>query len=124
MKNKILVIEDDSMMSTLISKQLEKDGYEVEVAYDGEEGLQKVKFFQPDLVLLDIVLPKIDGISVLRKIKQDTATAHISVCMLTNLQTDENIAEAMEAGSTEYLVKVNHTPEEMSTKIKEILKIG
>ena len=117
---KILVIDDDQMLLKLLSSELEKIGFVVDVALDGEEGLRKVRDVRPDVILLDIVLPKLDGMSMLKKLKQDPQTASIPVVMLTNLQTNESVAEAVEAGSAEYLVKVHYTPEDICKKVKEM----
>lgn len=121
-KKKILIIEDDKTLSRLYEKHLKSKGYETTVAFDGEEGLKKVKEAKPDLILLDIVMPKLDGISVLKILKKDSATNKIPVIMLTVLEKTESVSEALQAGITHYLIKSNYSLDELGHKVEEILK--
>jgi DNA-binding response OmpR family regulator len=120
-KKKILIIDEDKFITRLYVSGLDEAGYDIEVASSGEAGLTEVKEFQPDLVLLDIILPEMNGIEVLKELKKDTETAHIPVAMLTNIQTQETATKASEAGSSEYLVKVQYTIEELVKKVGDIL---
>lgn len=119
---KILIIEDDKFLRELIAKKLVNEGYEISEAVDGEEGVKKVKEEKPDLVLLDLILPGIDGFEVLSKIKEDPALAQIPVIILSNLGQREDIERGLKLGAVDYLVKAHFTPGEIIEKIRMILK--
>ncbi|MEK7123984.1 MAG: response regulator [Patescibacteria group bacterium] len=121
-KYKILLIEDEPGQVLAISSALSSAGYEIVSADDGKEGLAKAKTENPDLILLDIVLPKMDGVAVLNELKKNPQTKEIPVIILTNLATGETMRETMEAGSSDYLVKTDYTLEELVGKIKQVLK--
>lgn len=121
-KYKILLIEDEPGLALAISTALSNAGYETATAGDGKEGLKKAEAENPDLILLDIVLPKMDGVAVLKELKKKSQTKDIPVIILTNLATGETMRETMEAGSTDYLVKTDYTLEELAGKIKQALK--
>lgn len=121
-KYKILLIEDEPGQALAISTALSNAGYETATAGDGKEGLKKAEAENPDLILLDIVLPKMDGVAVLKELKKKSQTKDIPVIILTNLATGETMRETMEAGSTDYLVKTDYTLEELAGKIKKALK--
>jgi len=122
-KKKILVVEDDPMISSMYKTKFEVDGFEVFTADNGATGLELAKKEKPDIVMLDIILPQLDGFSVLEQIKQDKATKSIPVIMLTNLSTDEDKKKGEKMGALDYLVKASLTPGQISEKIKQILKI-
>lgn len=121
-KKKILIVEDDSFLRNLISQKLQKEGYEVAEAADGEEGLKKIKEEKPDLILLDLILPEIDGFEVLRRVKEDPLLASIPVIILSNLGQREDIERGMNLGAADFLIKAHFTPGEIIEKIKNILK--
>lgn len=121
-KQKILIIEDDMFLRSLIGRKLENDGYQTEMAMDGEEGLIKVDKAKPDLILLDIILPKMNGFEVLERIKKDKKTAATPVVLLTNLGEKEDAEKGISLGAEDYLVKAHFTPEEIVDKIKGVLK--
>lgn len=121
MKKKILIIENEQLIAKAYGGYLQKIGYDVETAFDGEDGLKKVIIFKPDLVLLDIVMPNMDGLTVLKKMRENHDTEDIPVIMLTNLNTSESVSEALNAGITNYLVKVDYSLEDLGIKIKEVL---
>lgn len=118
----ILIIEDEGLLSRMYSKKLIKDGYDCEVAENGEEGLKVAKEKKPDLIICDIMMPKMDGITVLSKLKESSDTKEIPVIMLTNLSDEEYIEKALEMGAVSYLVKNKLVPADVVTKIKEILR--
>lgn len=122
-KQKILVVEDDSMISSMYKTKFVADGFEVFVADNGVNGLELAKTAKPDIVMLDIILPQLDGFSVLEQIKKDKATKNIPVIMLTNLGTDEDKEKGKIMGAADYLVKASLTPGQISEKIKQVLKI-
>ncbi len=117
----IIFIEDEPILQKTVGRFLEKEGYEVKSALDGETGLAMVKKIKPDLVLLDLVLPKKDGFEVLEELKQDESTKNIPVIILTNLEKSNDIEKTLSLGATTYLVKANYELEEVVKKIKEVL---
>ncbi|OGZ18998.1 MAG: hypothetical protein A2175_01575 [Candidatus Nealsonbacteria bacterium RBG_13_42_11] len=122
MLKNILVIEDDKFLRELISQKLIKEGYNVSEAIDGEEGLKKIKGEKPDLVLLDLILPGIDGFEVLTKMKEDTTLPPIPVIILSNLGQKEDVEKGLKLGAVDYLIKAHFTPGEIVEKIKGAIK--
>ena len=122
MSKKILIIEDDKFLRELIVKKLVKEGYEISEAVDGEEGIKKVKEEKPDLVLLDLILPGIDGFEVLSRTKEDPALSQIPVIILSNLGQKEEVERGLKLGAIDYLIKAHFTPGEIIEKIRAILK--
>ena len=120
---KILVVEDDAVLQTALSDYLVSENFEVARASDGEEGIALAKSEKPDLVLLDIVLPKKDGYEVLRELKAAEETHRTPIVLLTNLGNISDVEKALELGATTYLVKADYKLEEVTAKIKEILNI-
>jgi len=121
-KNKILIIEDDATISAMYKSKFEADGFEILIAADGADGLEAAKKEKPDLVMLDIIMPRMDGFSVLAELKKSQKTKNIPVIMLTNLGTDEDKDKARALGVIDYIVKANLTPAQISEKIKQYLK--
>jgi len=119
---KILIIEDDKFLRELIVRKLTDEGFEIEEAIDGEEGIKKTKEIKPDLVLLDLILPGMDGFEVLSRIKGDPLLASIPVIILSNLGQREDIEKGLKLGAVDYLVKANFTPNEIIEKVKNALK--
>jgi len=122
MEKRILIIEDDKFLRELIIKKLNNEGYEALGAVDGEEGLEKVKKENPDLILLDLILPGIDGFEVLSKIKEDVALSSIPVIILSNLGQREEVEKGLKMGAVDYMIKAHFTPGEITEKIKTVLK--
>lgn len=122
-KKKILVVEDDGMISSMYKTKFAADGFEVSIADNGVIGLELAKKEKPDIIMLDVILPRLDGFSVLEEIKKDPATKNIPVIMLTNLGTDEDRVKGEKMGALDYLVKASLTPGQVSEKIKKALKI-
>lgn len=118
---KILFIEDESALQRAVSKILIDEGYQVFSALDGEVGSQLAKKEIPDLILLDLIIPKKDGFAVLEELKKDPATAHIPTVILSNLEGGSDVQRALELGATAYLVKINYRLEEVVEKIKNLL---
>jgi DNA-binding response OmpR family regulator len=121
---KILVVEDDPMISSMYKTKFEVDGFDVFIADNGVIGLELAKKEKPDIIVLDVILPQLDGFSVLEKIKQDKTIKDTPVIMLTNLGTEEDKAKGEKMGALDYLVKASLTPGEVSKKIKQALKIN
>jgi len=122
MAKKILVVEDDKFLRELISQKLTKEGYAVVEAVDGEKGIESIKTEEPDLVLLDLILPGIDGFEVLAKMKSDPGLAEIPVIILSNLGQKDDIEKGLEMGANDYLIKAHFTPGEIIEKIQVVLK--
>lgn len=122
MAKKILIIEDDKFLRELTTQKLIEEGYEVEKAVDGEEGLKKIKKYKPDLILLDLILPILDGFEVLSKAKEDPELAYIPVIIFSNLDERENMEKCLKLGAIDYLIKAHVTPGEIIEKIKNVLK--
>ena len=121
MEKKILIIEDDKFLRELISQKILKEGYDISEAVDGEKGIKGVKDVKPDLVLLDLILPGIDGFEVLSRIKADPETSKIPVIILSNLGQKDDIDRGLKMGAVDYMIKAHFTPAEIITKIREIL---
>jgi DNA-binding response OmpR family regulator len=105
---KILLIEDEGSLVNILRERLSEEGYDISVAVQGEEGLHKMQVENPDLVLLDIILPRLDGFVLLQKIKSDSNLKKIPVIVLSNLGQDEDVSKGKQLGAVEYLVKANH----------------
>ena len=118
---KIVLAEDDKLISASLCDALTAAGYEPHPAYDGEEAVAKVKEVMPDLVLLDIMMPKLDGISVLWELKADPNTAKLPVIVLTNIGDVDTISKIVEAGATDYLLKSDQSVDEIIQKVKDVL---
>jgi DNA-binding response OmpR family regulator len=122
MAQKILIVEDDKFLRELIARKLISENYEIIEAIDGEEGLKKVKEQKPDLILLDLILPGIDGFEVLTKMKEDPTLSSIPVIILSNLGQREDVEKGLKLGAVDYLVKAHFTPNEIVEKVKAALK--
>lgn len=121
-KRKVLIIEDDSFLQGLEVGKLKKDDFEVIVASNGDEGLQKISEPDIDLVLLDLVLPQFDGFEILRKIRETPTTKDIPVIVFSNLSEEKDIKKAENLGATDFMVKSNFTLDELVEHINKILK--
>jgi len=117
----ILFIEDESALQKTVGEILKQEGYEVISALDGEVGLKLAQRKAPDLILLDLVLPKLHGFEVLKKLKENSETKNIPVIVLTNLEGIEDIDKAIELGAQSYLVKAQYELKELVEKVKKIL---
>ena len=118
---KILIVEDDPLIARLYQKSLSFEGYNVEVARDGEEGLKKIAENNPPLILLDIMMPKIPGFEVLDRIKSQEETKKIPVIVLTNLASPRDAETALSKGAVKYIVKSEYQPKQIVNMVKEIL---
>ena len=118
---KILLIEDDKLMLRLYQKAFGFENYEVETAVNGEEGLAKVKSGKPDLILLDIMMPKMHGLEVLDRLKADPEVKDIPVVILTNLAGEEDAETALAKGAVKYIIKSEHKPKEVVDAVKQVL---
>ncbi len=121
MMKKILFIEDESALQKTFGDILSQEGFEVISALDGETGLSLAKAKKPDLILLDLILPKMNGFNVLQQLKEDTETKAVPVIVLTNLEGVADIDKVIELGATTYLVKAQYSLEEVVEKIKKVI---
>lgn len=119
---RILFIEDEAALQKTFGDILKSEGFEVISALDGETGLNLAKKENPDLVLLDLILPKIPGLDVLKEIKQNENTKNIPVIVLTNVESIDKIDKALELGAMTYLVKSDYSLEDVIAKIKKALE--
>ena len=117
----ILFIEDESALQATLGEILRQEKYDVLSAMDGETGLNMAKTKNPDLILLDLILPKMNGFEVLKKLKSDPETEAIPVIVLTNMENIETVEQAIEEGATTYLLKAQYSPTEILAKVKSIL---
>ena len=118
----ILLIEDDPFLIDIYTTKLKESGFSVEVATNGEEGIIKAKEVKPKLIVLDIVLPQIDGWEILKKIKQDENLKKIPVIILSNLGQKSEVEKGIKLGAVKYLIKAHFTPSEVIEEIKKVLK--
>lgn len=120
-KQRILLIEDDKMLLDMYAGKFIREGYEIMTAENGSEGLKLAKEQKPDLILLDIILPKLDGFSALKEIRKDETIKNTPVILLTNLGQDQDIQKGKALGADDYFVKANHTPTEVVEKVRTLL---
>ena len=118
---KILIVEDEQALQKTLGEILTQEGYEVIAASDGEMGLTLARDNNPNLILLDLILPKVSGFEVLKQLKGNNLTKDIPVIVLTNLEGVEEVDKAVSLGATTYLVKSQYSLEELVSKIKEIV---
>lgn len=121
MAAKILIIEDDRYISKMYQLKLSLDGFDVQVADNGRIGIEKVKEFQPDIVLTDILMPELDGFEVIKMIKADAELKTTPILIMSNLGQEDHIQKGLELGALGYIVKSQYTPSKVVEKIKEIL---
>lgn len=122
-QNKILLVEDDPMVVRVYQKRLEKEGFKVILAFNVKEGLEALRKEKVHLILLDIIMPKINGIKMLRIVKANPVLKDIPVVILTNLGGwPENVQKAKDLGAEDYWVKANISLKEVVGRIKKILK--
>ena len=121
MVKKILVAEDDQLLSQLLVKRLQEEGFDTRAAMDGEAAISQVKEWQPDLMLLDILMPMKNGYEVLEAIRADEATKATAVVVVSNLGADEDIEKAKSLGVEKFIKKADTTPAAIAAEVKQIL---
>ncbi|GBE17240.1 phosphate regulon transcriptional regulatory protein PhoB [bacterium BMS3Abin15] len=121
-KNTILLIEDDAFVSDVYQTKLSHEGFEISMAENGIKAMERLEKITPDIILLDIVMPYMDGKEVLKRLKKDKKWENIPVIILTNLSQKEEVEELLEKGADDYLIKSHFTPSEVVGKIKSLLK--
>ncbi|MFC1612790.1 response regulator transcription factor [Patescibacteria group bacterium] len=121
-RKKILIIEDDQILADMYGLKFKKDGYEVLITENGADGLNLAKTKKPTVILLDIILPQLDGFSILAELKKNATTKKIPVILLTNLGQGGDLEKGKNLGADGYLTKANTTPDEIMKQIKNILE--
>lgn len=121
-KTRIALVEDDPFLSSMYSTKFELEGFEVLSANDGIKGVELITTELPDLILLDILMPKKNGFGVLEDIKKNKTTKNIPVILLTNLNQTDEVERGMELGAVDYLIKAHFMPSEVVDKIKKALE--
>ena len=119
--SRILIIEDDPFLSDIYLTKFRKVGFEVDMARDGQEGLAMAQEKKPDIILLDIVMPHMDGFEVLRALRGDASLAKIKIILLTNLGQQEDVKRGIKEGADAYIIKAHFTPTEVLAKVQEVL---
>lgn len=119
---KILIIEDDALLSRMYQTIFAANGYEVVLATDGKEGLVQARKAQPTLILLDIMMPKLNGLEVLERLKSDPELKTIPVVVLTNLAGNNDVQTALQLGAVRYIIKSENRPKQVEEAVREILK--
>lgn len=117
---KILIVEDEDVLSLVLEEKLKNEGYEVMIAKDGEEAVLKAERFKPDAILLDLILPKKGGLEVLEALKGNSELKQVPVIVLSNLEGDETIKNALSLGAADYFVKTQHPIAEIIEKIEDL----
>lgn len=120
---KIAIIEDDPTISQMYRMKFEADGFDVRVANNGQIGIDIVKSFQPDIILLDIQMPEVNGAEALKQIRQSESSKTTPVIVLTNLGEEEAPQEMRSLGIHSYIVKANYTPRQVVTHVKEAVEV-
>ncbi len=118
---RILLVEDEPMLSNLLRQRLEKEGFQVVLAHDGSEAIKFLKENKPDLILLDIILPKMSGFEVMEMMKSDPTLQSAPVVVVSNLGQEEDVARGQSLGAVGYFVKAQMSIEDLVSKIKEFL---
>lgn len=110
------------MLHGMYTQKFKNQGYEVVSAYNGADGVKMAETEKPDVVLLDVIMPKMDGFVALKKIRKNPVTEKVPVILLTNLGQEEDVRKGRELGANDYFIKANHTPQEVVDKVKALLK--
>jgi DNA-binding response OmpR family regulator len=121
MAQRVLIVEDDPLISRMYQTVFKFEGFEVDMARNGEEGIAKLKAHKPVMILLDIMMPKMSGIDVLKELKSDPLTKDVPVVVLTNLSGTKDAEKALEMGAVKFIVKSQNKPKQIVAQIREIL---
>jgi CheY-like chemotaxis protein len=119
MPKKILLIEDEKIMIGLLEKKLTREGYDVSVAENGEEGLEMMRKLKPDIVLLDIIMPKMGGFEVMEEMNKDPELKKIPIVIISNSGQPIELGKARELGARDWLIKTEFDPQEVLEKVKK-----
>lgn len=122
--NKILLVEDEPLLGNLLKQRLDKEGFEVVLAHDGEEALARLREAKPDLILLDIILPKISGFELLETLQADPQFEKAPVIIISNLGQESDVARGQSLGAIQYFVKAKVSIEELVEHVKTFFRAG
>ncbi len=122
MAKKILIVEDDNFLRGLLSKKLQSEVYSILGAAESVEAFNLLKSNKPDLILLDLLLPGVDGFEILKKVRQTEETKNIPVIVFSNLSEEKDIKKAQDLGITDFIIKANFTLDDLVEKIKKVLQ--
>ena len=117
----ILVVEDNTTLSEAYEMILSHDGHKVEIAYNGKEGLEKLKKFTPDLILLDLLMPQLDGLGFLKEFRKQYPKSETKIVVLTNLDQDKEITAALKLGAYKYIVKARTSPKQLAINVNHLV---
>ncbi len=117
----ILLIEDDPFLIDIYSQKFKKSGFEIRVAETADKAFKIIEDKMPDLILLDIVLPQVDGWSILKKLKSDKLLSKVKVVVFSNLGQKEEVEKGLSLGAVKYLIKAQHTPLEVVKEVSKLL---
>ncbi len=122
--NKVLLVEDDQILGKLYQAKFQKEGFDIQLAFDGQDGFDRMKSFSPDLVILDLIMPKVDGFTFLQKVKDDQELAKrgIPILVLSNLGQEADIKKAIDMGAKDFFVKADVSLSQMVEKVRKYLK--
>ncbi len=119
----VLLVEDDVFLANIYTTKFEMEGFKISHSDNGQKGLEDAKKKKPDIILLDILLPKMDGFAVLEEIQKDETLKSIPVILLTNLGQKDDVEKGLEMGAKDYLIKAHFKPSEVVEKVKNVLKM-
>lgn len=122
-KTHVLIVEDDAFLANIYKTKFDMEGFKVSTSENGEAGLNDIKKKRPDVVLLDILLPKMDGFAMLEKLKADSEVKDIPVILLTNLGQKDDVQKGLEMGAVDYLIKAHFKPSEVVERVRSVLKV-
>lgn len=121
---KVLIVEDEEILAKVLKEKLEKANFDVKVSIDGEEALLDVKNWKPNAILLDLMLPKKNGLDVLKELKEDNFLKNIPIIITSNLSDDDSIKKGIKLGADDYFVKSEHPINEIVEKVKSVMLEG
>ena len=119
----VLIIDDDPFILDMYVLKFKQSGFHIEIARDGKEGLQKIKEMKTDVVLLDVVMPILDGFEVLQDLNKKNLLGETRVILLTNLGQKDDVERGLNLGAKDYVIKAHFTPSEVVEKVKSVLQI-
>lgn len=122
-KKHVLIVEDDTFLENIYKTKFEMEGFRVTIVDNGGSALEEVKKKKPDIILLDILLPKLDGFAVLDLLKAEKEVKDIPVILLTNLGQKDDVEKGLEIGAVDYLIKAHFKPSEVVDKVRKVLKM-
>jgi DNA-binding response OmpR family regulator len=121
-KKKVLIVDDDENLRLVLKDKFSLEGFEVFEAQNGKEGLERALAMRPDVILLDVMMPVMNGLDMLKRLRMDAWGKNVEVIMLTVLENAEAVAEAVTDGSFTYFTKTDHNTEDIVNKVKEVIK--